>query len=251
METAPNLRTIDLARAAGIHVNTVRFYERLGLIDPAPRTPNGYRQYNRRHLLQLLVLREIYLDEWPGRAVRIASDRIVAALRHWDLERASGLVTEYLRCIKTELALARRAIRALANWKKPEQPENCTADCSLAVTARMTGETIDTVRNWERNGLLTAFRSGPKKALHFRKDDLERCRVIRHLLETGFSLQVIARAFRLLDRESPRAALAALVAPSGFDILSSGDRRIEVLRKTARHGRRILTLIENTRHENH
>ena len=34
-----------LARAAGVGVETVRFYERVGLLEPPPRTPAGYRQY--------------------------------------------------------------------------------------------------------------------------------------------------------------------------------------------------------------
>jgi Hg(II)-responsive transcriptional regulator len=34
-----------LAQAAGIGVETVRFYERRGLLPEPPRTPSGYRQY--------------------------------------------------------------------------------------------------------------------------------------------------------------------------------------------------------------
>ena len=34
-----------LAQAAGIGVETVRFYERKGLLPKPPRTPSGYRQY--------------------------------------------------------------------------------------------------------------------------------------------------------------------------------------------------------------
>jgi MerR family copper efflux transcriptional regulator len=34
-----------LAHAAGVPVETVRYYERRGLLPPPPRTPAGYRQY--------------------------------------------------------------------------------------------------------------------------------------------------------------------------------------------------------------
>jgi DNA-binding transcriptional MerR regulator len=34
-----------LAEAAGVHVETVRYYERRGLIDQPPRGGSGYRQY--------------------------------------------------------------------------------------------------------------------------------------------------------------------------------------------------------------
>ena len=35
----------QIARVAGVPAATVRYYERRGLIDPAPRTGSGYRKY--------------------------------------------------------------------------------------------------------------------------------------------------------------------------------------------------------------
>lgn len=34
-----------LAAGAGVHVETIRYYERRGLLDRPPRTASGYRQY--------------------------------------------------------------------------------------------------------------------------------------------------------------------------------------------------------------
>lgn len=52
-------RTIgELAEAAGVPVDTVRFYERRGLLPAPPRTPSGYRQYDDHALDRLrFVLR--------------------------------------------------------------------------------------------------------------------------------------------------------------------------------------------------
>lgn len=36
----------QLARRAGVGIETVRFYERQGLLPKPPRTPSGYRQYS-------------------------------------------------------------------------------------------------------------------------------------------------------------------------------------------------------------
>jgi MerR family copper efflux transcriptional regulator len=42
-----SVRTIgELAAAAGVAVDTVRFYERRGLLPAPPRTTSGYRQYD-------------------------------------------------------------------------------------------------------------------------------------------------------------------------------------------------------------
>jgi MerR family mercuric resistance operon transcriptional regulator len=42
-----------LAAAAGVHVETVRYYERRGLLDQPERTPSGYRQYTADDLWRL------------------------------------------------------------------------------------------------------------------------------------------------------------------------------------------------------
>jgi len=52
----------DLARRAGINIETVRYYERRGLLDEPPRSPAGYRQYSADDLWRL---------EFIGRAKRL------------------------------------------------------------------------------------------------------------------------------------------------------------------------------------
>jgi MerR family mercuric resistance operon transcriptional regulator len=43
----------ELARAAGINIETVRYYERRGLLEEPPRSPAGYRQYSADDLWRL------------------------------------------------------------------------------------------------------------------------------------------------------------------------------------------------------
>jgi DNA-binding transcriptional MerR regulator len=40
------LRTGQVAKASGVNIQTVRFYEREGLLPPPQRTASGYRQYS-------------------------------------------------------------------------------------------------------------------------------------------------------------------------------------------------------------
>jgi DNA-binding transcriptional MerR regulator len=46
----------QLAAAAGVHVETVRYYERRGLLDPPERTASGYRQYTADDLWRLQLV---------------------------------------------------------------------------------------------------------------------------------------------------------------------------------------------------
>lgn len=47
----------DLATASGATAQTIRFYERRGLLDPAERAGNGYRRYNDAALSRLKFIR--------------------------------------------------------------------------------------------------------------------------------------------------------------------------------------------------
>ncbi|MFD5827850.1 MerR family transcriptional regulator [Lentzea sp. NPDC060358] len=51
------MRISELARAAGVGISTVRFYERRGLVVPATRTHGGYRYYDREALRRLKFIR--------------------------------------------------------------------------------------------------------------------------------------------------------------------------------------------------
>jgi len=47
----------ELAEQAGVGVETIRFYEREGLLAEPPRAPSGHRQYPERELTRLLFIR--------------------------------------------------------------------------------------------------------------------------------------------------------------------------------------------------
>jgi len=47
----------ELARAAGVNIQTIRFYEREKLLRVPPRTPSGYRDYAEADLARLLFIR--------------------------------------------------------------------------------------------------------------------------------------------------------------------------------------------------
>jgi len=44
------MRIGEIAKQAGLNIQSIRFYERKGLLPMPPRSPTGYRSYNERHL---------------------------------------------------------------------------------------------------------------------------------------------------------------------------------------------------------
>ena len=52
----PAVNVSDLAREVGIASSAVRFYERKGILPPAPRQDNGYREYTDDDLCRLRIV---------------------------------------------------------------------------------------------------------------------------------------------------------------------------------------------------
>lgn len=53
------MRIGDVARQAGVSVDTVRFYERVGVLPPAARTSSGYRDYAPGTVERIELTREL------------------------------------------------------------------------------------------------------------------------------------------------------------------------------------------------
>jgi MerR family copper efflux transcriptional regulator len=52
------MRIGELARRAGVNIQTIRFYERKRLLPPPPRTSGGYRAYSDGDLVTVGFIRE-------------------------------------------------------------------------------------------------------------------------------------------------------------------------------------------------
>lgn len=54
--TGKNLRSASLAKATGVSPDTIRHYERIGVLPKAPRTEAGYRMYPESAIERVLVI---------------------------------------------------------------------------------------------------------------------------------------------------------------------------------------------------
>lgn len=102
----------QLATAAGVGIDTVRYYERSGLLKPATRSSSGYRKYGEGELNRLNFIRRAQHLGFSlaeiGELLAISSRRDVAAMRNAALTRLSDIDKRI-----DELQLVRKALTQL------------------------------------------------------------------------------------------------------------------------------------------
>ncbi len=162
-------RTIDLARAAGVHPNTVRLYERIGFISPVPRARNGYRVFAEKHLCQIRICRCVFDHSYLGRRLRAASLELIGAVQAWNLPLARRFAQKYLALVQHELAVARQTADILQRWANGTPPARGGRTQSRREMATQIGVTEEVLRNWERNGLLRVPRTGAQPHARLRQ----------------------------------------------------------------------------------
>ena len=108
------MRIGEFAAAAGVSVDAVRFYERRGVLRPAPRTAGGYRTFDERDLDRVLLARQL---QQLGLTVEEVVDALGAhdvggatcSSERWRLEQVEAR-------IEAQMAELRRPARDSARW---------------------------------------------------------------------------------------------------------------------------------------
>ena len=239
------LRTSDLARAVGIHPNTVRRYVDWGLIPPVERSPAGYRLFTQRHLDCLRLARTIYAAPYPGRGFRALGNEIIqcAVVDDWQgaLERAH----EHLAAAKAELKAANQAADLLEHWAQTMDTDSSEPPLAIGEVSKLLGVSLDVIRNAERNGLITIPRNSYNNYRLFGRKEIERLRIIRMLSNAGYSHMAMLRMFIELDRGKTRGLKKTLDTPRpDEDIFTAADRWLTTLHEQEKCARQIILLIE-------
>ncbi|HBP87287.1 MAG TPA: transcriptional regulator [Nitrospiraceae bacterium] len=71
-----------LSRKTGCHIETIRYYERIGLLSKPPRTEGGHRLYNKEQIKRLVFIRR-------SRELGFSLDEIRTLFRLVDGERST------------------------------------------------------------------------------------------------------------------------------------------------------------------
>src|SRR5574341_425197 len=238
------LHTSDLARAAGVHPNTIRRYIEQGWLPPVERAPNGYRLFTQKHL-DCLRLARIVLKIYASTAIRESAGQIVprAVADDWGgaLERAYA----HLAFIQSERAQAETAVMLLERWAAGTPADSTEQTLRIGQAARLLGISIDVLRNWERNGLITIPREANNGYRMYGPAEISRLRVIRMLVRAGYSQMAVLRMLLQLDRgEANKLRESLYTSAPDDDLYTASDRWLATLAEQEQAALRIIALIE-------
>ena len=124
---ASQLTIGQLAKSAGVHIQTVRYYERLHLLGPAARASSGYRLYGPEEERRLRFIKNAQALGFTLREIdELLNLRVSSRARCGDVQRKAK---EKLQCVEAKArdlrALARALERLIQTCRAGQPTDHC------------------------------------------------------------------------------------------------------------------------------
>ena len=116
----------EVAQRSGFRASALRYYEGIGLVEPATRTDAGYRLYDDRTLTRLRFITR-------AKQLGCSLDEIVDLVGIWDGERCGPVQRRFHELVTDKLAETQRRIAELSALR----------DQLREAAARLTGPAVD------------------------------------------------------------------------------------------------------------
>ena len=115
-----------LAKAVNCHIETVRYYEKVGLLSPPERKANGYRDYTQSHLQHLRLIRR-------ARSLGFSQDEVRSLVELTNVndnpcDKVHGMALQQLSVINgklKEMKEMKKALRRLADACESGNHQSC------------------------------------------------------------------------------------------------------------------------------
>jgi DNA-binding transcriptional MerR regulator len=243
-------KTSEIAEAAGVHPNTVRLYENLGLLQPVRRGNNNYRLYTQAHLEQMRLARIALKSACVEGNIRKLAISIIKTAAKGTLRLALEEAYDYMAHIKNEQSKAAEALAILHKWKnKKNEPVAMDIFLGRGDTSRLLGVSIDALRNWERNGLLNVPRNSENRYRIYRLKEIDRAKVIRTLRAANYSMIAILRMLKSLDTNGRETEILKIVSTPqpDEDMAYATDRWILTLSEIEKNTKELIIQIKRMR----
>ncbi len=135
------MRIGALGKATGVDVETIRYYEKAGLLPIPARHENGYRSYGEFHLERLAFVRHCRALDMPLAEIKRLLDFLGQPMAECaDVDR---LIDQQLTRVRTRIKSLRALERQLAALRgccaTPNTAANCGILQELVTAARLEG----------------------------------------------------------------------------------------------------------------
>lgn len=236
--------TSQVAKRIGIHPNTVRMYEALGLISKPLRKSNGYRIFTELHLAQFALARTAFHIEVLQKGLRKKIVDVVLLSANKQYDEAMALAHLYIQTVREEMDNAREAVnitKALLQGSPPAK----TVFLKRKEVSHALGITMDTLRNWEMNGLL-AVRRKENGYRVYTSEDVQKLKIIRALRCANYSLSAILRMMNAVSRNEKTDIEQVLNRPEkNEDIVSVCDKLRLSLQMAEENAQKIVVMLHD------
>ena len=116
-----------LAKRAGVSIDTIRYYERSGLLSPRTRLSSGYRRYGELEVARLRFIRRAQALGFTLEEVR----DLLALSRQRDVARVKRRAQEKLQDVGQRIAQLERVRKGLADLIEACPGHGRAADCPI------------------------------------------------------------------------------------------------------------------------
>ena len=216
----------EIAEKTGVKAGTIRFYEKIGFLEPVARMPNHYRLFNEHHVIQIRVCSLVF-GGFVNTRLRKISMSIIPAAREWDLEAYDRTTQNYLQAVEQDITRTKKAVSIVT--KQADLNEKEEKEYSKKEAAELLGVTSETIRNWERNGLLERKPAYSRRI--YQPAEIRRMYMIRFLLDTGYSSMAILRFLTEYDSGQDQKASGFLLGTvEDKEFISRTDQYLKSLR---------------------
>lgn len=236
-------KTAEVAAVIGVHPNTVRLYEKWGLIPAAKRQANGYRVFTTFRIQQFWLARTAFQIEVLQGGLRKKIVAVVKLSAQKDFDGAILLTQEYISDLGKECDYAEEAIRIVQHILSGDSLDTPVFLKRKEVSDYL-GISMDALRNWEMNGLLTVKRKQNGYRVYSERD-IKRLKIIRSLRCANYSLEAILRMLQQLSKNPNTDIKLALNTPrQDDDIISVCDKLIISLSSAEKNALKMLDMLK-------
>ena len=224
-------KTAEVASIIGVHPNTVRLYEKLNLIPKAKRLDNGYRVFNEFHIEQFKLARTAFKVEILQNGLRKKIINIIKTSARGEFQEAIDCCEDYINQLNREEKNAEEAIELAKKIILGEEEIENQISFTRKQVADYLDVTIDTLRNWEMNGLLSVKRKENGYRI-YTEEDIKILKIIRSLRCANYSIASILRMLNEISKNSNIDIRAVIDTPNkDEDIVTACDKLLTSLNK--------------------